>query len=160
MPLTSPLTAHCVWSALGIGSTCTQRMSTTALKAWCLDVPPEEQPLIGALNLTAGTKVGIYGDSHPEMPEDWVDLQVCHGHQQLPGWSLPTPSCVCVCVCACQVRYPNVDPANLRRVWDETTQTCRNVLSGMSLRVLFTEVCRSELSLRRTRSLPNAHARG
>uniref|UniRef100_A0A7S2CJF3 Tectonic-1-3 domain-containing protein n=1 Tax=Haptolina brevifila TaxID=156173 RepID=A0A7S2CJF3_9EUKA len=93
--------------------TCTERISPNELRAFCVDVDPLEIALIAVLNLTSTTKVGIYGDSHPEMPEDWVSLEV---------------------------RYPNNDQTRLRRSWDETRQICSNVLSGMSLRVLYSEV--------------------
>jgi len=96
-------------------ATCIQRMTASQLQASCVPVAATMQPLIAALNLTAGTslKIGIYGDSHPEMPADWVDLNV---------------------------KYPSGNAAELEQSWFETEQECHNVLSGIHLRVLFTQV--------------------
>jgi len=93
---------------------CTTTLSAADLAAFCqAGLQPSEQPLIAALNLTGSTKVGVYGDSHPDNDADWVPLTV---------------------------RYPSNDPSNLRPAWTESTQTCSNVLSGINLRILYTKI--------------------
>ena len=93
--------------------TCKTQLSPSELEAFCVDVAPADQPLIAALNLTSATKVGVYGDSHPENPEDWVDLKIS---------------------------YPLGNAQDLRPQWDPEQQQCTNVLSGMNLRFLVAEV--------------------
>jgi hypothetical protein len=109
-------------STVGFGEnmavSCTTSFATAAdLANFCTArTPPSKQPLIAALNLTAATRIGVYGDSHPITEADWVPLTI---------------------------RYPNgADASLLTTVWDATTQTCSNVLSGIHVRVLTAEVGR------------------
>ena len=94
---------------------CTTRYTAAAFAAMCAaQTPANEQPMIAALNLTANTLIGSFGDSHPNMANDWVPLTI---------------------------RYPQGgDASQLVTTWNAPTQTCSKVLSGIHLRVLTAEV--------------------
>lgn len=96
-------------------ATCSQQMSADDLEAYCVGAPSvDQQPLFAALNYSSTTKVGVYGDSHPENPEDWVALKL---------------------------EYPDRGgPENLRPQWNARDQKCTNVLSGINLRLLVTDI--------------------
>ena len=71
------------------------------------------QPAFASLNLTDGSsRIGVFGDSHPTMAADWVPLTL---------------------------RYPQNDD-DLETTWDASTYECANVVDGVHLRVLVTEV--------------------
>jgi len=93
---------------------CTMSFTPDELESACLYPPAlAETPLIAALNVTATTQIGAYGDSHPNAPDDWVPLTL---------------------------RYPQNDARQIVPSWDPSSKTCANMLSGMHLKVLTTTV--------------------
>ena len=93
---------------------CTMSYTPAALEAACTaQTAIADQPLLKALNVSAATLVGRYGDAHPSTATDWAALTL---------------------------RYPQNTAAQLVPSWTAATKTCSNLLSGFHLRVLYTEV--------------------
>ena len=93
---------------------CSKTYTPAELEQACLYPPAlADQPQIAALNITAATVIGIYGDSHPNTPEDWVPLTL---------------------------RYPQNDARQIIPSWDPSAGECTNMLSGMDFKVLTTNV--------------------
>ena len=94
---------------------CVERLTAAELEAKCTAATPiASQEAFASLNVTEElTKVGVYGDSHPTLTDDWVDLHL---------------------------RYPNNDATRLTPSWNPSTYECANMLTGIHLRVLYTEV--------------------
>ncbi|KAL1518606.1 hypothetical protein AB1Y20_002894 [Prymnesium parvum] len=93
---------------------CAYSYTLSELEASCSSSLGAADPILTALNLSLTSSVaayvGAYGDSHPGSPDDWVPLTV----------SLPASA--------------------FDRTWDAASQSCRNVLSGIHLKILSADV--------------------
>ena len=94
---------------------CTYTYSAAEFEAMCsAGTALSSQPAFATLNMSeTSSLMGVFGDSHPSIDTDWVPILL---------------------------RYPQNDAAQLVTSWSSSSYECSNVLSGVHLRVLYTDV--------------------